>query len=190
MAGKELLRGFKVVSKEFCEGYAPVLSLIAARLVSDPDWSLKLLEIATNQLLLPIYRQRRDASDDVAQAIEAGLEVVRRCPDAVADILALAQLLARAERLEEALLWVDRAIVLESNNAESHRLRASVLERLGRYKDAHDAAKRALSLNRKNHDLEKDVSRTLRKLISYRLGISRVFKKSFMNGGNCKKNYG
>ncbi len=135
-----------MLEKDNLEEYAPVLALIATHLVSNPEWSLKLLDATTGQLLPPMYRQQRDTTADVLSALEAGREVVRRCPDSLADIEALAQLLARTERLEESLTWIDRAIVQEPNVASYHRLRASLLERCGQFEDAEAAINWACTL--------------------------------------------
>jgi len=145
-----------VLEKEYLEEYVPVLALIASRLVSNPEWSLKLLDTTTRKLLLPMYRQERDGAEDLSRAIEAGQEVVRRCPNELADMVALAHLLARAEWLEESLAWINQAIALEPDVAGNHRLRASVLERLGRFVEAEEAIARADALVPDLPELQED----------------------------------
>ncbi len=112
---------------------------------------------------------------DVLAAIEAGREVVRRCPDSLADIEALAQLLARTEQLEESLTWIDRAIVQEPNVASYHRLRASLLERITDFKAAYQAVKRSQYLDSTNIELVNDGRRIFKKLLIQRTGLTRLF---------------
>lgn len=170
------MQGVNVLDKEYLEEHAPVLALIATNLVSNPVWSLKLLDTTSRQLLLPMYRQERDTSTDMARAIEAGIEVAVRCPREIADLVALAHLLARVERLEESLNWIDQAIELRAGMADYHRLRASVLERLGRFKAAYFAAKKACFIDSKNPALANDVRRIRKKFIIQRVGLSWLFQ--------------
>jgi len=48
-------------NKEYLEEHVPVLSLIASRLVSNPEWALKLLNSTTQKLLQSSMQQEHDA---------------------------------------------------------------------------------------------------------------------------------
>ncbi|WP_081079176.1 tetratricopeptide repeat protein [Burkholderia territorii] len=147
------------MERDYLEEYAPILSLIASRLSSDPDWALKLLEIVEPRLMLDMYRRRRDNADDAISAISAGLSVVRCNPDNAADKIALAHLFARAERLDEALDCVDEVIYSDPSEHEYHRLRASILERMHRLYEAEVAIGQACALRPDDSCVEADRAR-------------------------------
>jgi tetratricopeptide (TPR) repeat protein len=117
-------------------------------------------------------RRARDTSVDMLAAIESGLKLAHLQPDAVEDWTALAQLFARAERLNEALAWVERAVGAEPAVVGYQRLRASLLERLGRYKSGYRAAKKARALDPSNSELARDAKRMFRKSIAKSLGLA------------------
>jgi tetratricopeptide (TPR) repeat protein len=130
-----------------------------------------------------VYRQSlrraRDTSGDMPAAIESGLKLAHLQPDIVEDWTALAQLFARAERLNEALAWVERAVGAEPAVVGYQRLRASLLERLGRYKSGYQAAKKARALDPSNSELARDAKRMFRKSVAKRLGLAgRVLRFS------------
>jgi tetratricopeptide (TPR) repeat protein/polysaccharide pyruvyl transferase WcaK-like protein len=109
-------------------------------------------------------RERRDESRDPRAAIEAGMELA--CHSSCAeDWAALAHLLAREERLAEALQWIHHAVQSEPLITTHQRLQASLLERLGRYREAYQCARRARGLDPADVELRADVRRTLKKLI-------------------------
>lgn len=165
-----------MLEKKYLEEHAPVLAFIATNLVSNPKWSLKLLETTTQKLFLPMHRMERDTAVDLFRAIEAGLEVMKYCPTVLVDMLRLAHLLAQAERLEESLQWIDKVIELESDVADHHRLRASLLERLKRYSAGYQASKRALLHDSGNIDLIVDSQRLFKKMLFQKLGILYFIK--------------
>ena len=144
------------MDREYLEEYAPILSLIASRLSSDPDWALRLLEIVEPRLMLDMYRQRRDNADEATSAISAGLSVVRCNPDDATDKMALAHLFASAERLDEALDCVDEIICFDSSEYEYHRFRASILERMHRLYEAEVAIGQACALRPDDGSVEAD----------------------------------
>lgn len=133
---------------------------------------LKRIEAAYSNRL----RQQRDGSQDLALRIEAGLKLAHSKPEGVEDWLRLAHLLAKAERLPEALKCVDQIISCESRVAEYHRFRSSVLERLGRFKNAYYAARKARFLDPGNPALVEDVRRTLTKMILHYVGLSVLLR--------------
>jgi len=92
------------------------------------------------------------------RAIDAGLLFARRETARIEDWVALAHLLAKANRLEEALAWISRAVAV-SEVADYYRLQASVLERLGRFEEAVRAASQALKLRPNDNKLVADVER-------------------------------
>jgi tetratricopeptide (TPR) repeat protein len=160
------------LDKELLEEYVPVLTLITSNLINKPDWSLKLLTKVMDQLLPSILRQERDSSLDIVLAIEAAKKVLAYCPNEIDDLVALVHLLARAEMLQEATHWINQAIALEPSIAAHYRLRASLYERMGRYKAAYSNSKIAKTLDPDNLELVVDTKRILKKLIIYRLRLS------------------
>jgi tetratricopeptide (TPR) repeat protein len=122
------------------------------------------------------YRQSlrlvRDTSGDMAAAIESGLKLAHLQPDIVEDWTALAQLFARAERLNEALAWVELAVGAQPAVVGHQRLRASLLERLGRYKSGYQAAKKARKLDPSNSELARDAKRMFRKSVAKSFGLT------------------
>jgi tetratricopeptide (TPR) repeat protein len=117
-------------------------------------------------------RRARDTAGDMPAAIESGMKLAHLQPDAVEDWAALAQLFATAERLNEALAWVERAVGAEPAVVGHQRLRASLLERLGRYKSGYQAAKRARALDPSNAELARDAKRMFRKSVAKSLGLA------------------
>lgn len=115
--------------------------------------------------LLLKYRHSRDMLPDVQEAIEVGRDLVLLFQDDAEDMAALAQLFARAERLDEALYWIDRAIAVAEPNVEHYRFRASILERKGSFKWAYLAAAKGLELDPDNIQLAKDSRRILKKRV-------------------------
>jgi tetratricopeptide (TPR) repeat protein len=150
--------------------------------VSNPEWALKLLDTTTRKLLLLWLRQERDGKADLSRAIEAGQEVVKRCPNELDNTVALSQLLARGDRLEESLKRIDQAIELKAGVADYHRLRASLVERMGRYKTAYQATTSARRLDPTNLDLVKDARRTPKKILIQYVGLSGLFGNRFLKG--------
>jgi hypothetical protein len=108
--------------------------------------------------------------------------VVRRCPNELDNTVALSQLLARGDRLEESLKRIDQAIELKAGVADYHRLRASLVERMGRYKTAYQATTSARRLDPTNLDLVKDARRTLKKILIQYVGLSGLFGNRFLKG--------
>lgn len=148
-----------VFDKEYLEEQAPVLALISNRLVTDPGWSLELLDVMSGRLLLPMYRQRRDNEHDLLRVIPLAEAVVDRYEGEIEDRVLLAHLLAKAERLEEALFRINGLIALKPKDAEFYRFKASILERMGCFKSAMAAARSALDLAPSNPDLKTDLNR-------------------------------
>jgi tetratricopeptide (TPR) repeat protein len=116
-------------------------------------------------------RERRDGSPDAGLAIEAGQRLAWRDSPIVEDWLALARLLARAGRINEALGCVDGALVAEPEAAHHHQFRANMLERLGEYRKAYRSAKRAHALDPGNSDLAQGAKRLFRKTLAHSLGL-------------------
>jgi Flp pilus assembly protein TadD len=137
-----------VIDHQLLESNAQILSRAAAELVSDPAAALKLLDHAARTLLPFLYHEQRESATDPSQAIEASERLVAMWPTHAGEIAKLAVFMAQAERLEEALLWSNRAVALSSNDIAIYRLRASLLERLGRYEEAEQDIHRATELSR------------------------------------------
>jgi hypothetical protein len=117
-------------------------------------------------------RQQRDTDADPATAIDAGLRLGHSKASVAGDWSAVAQLLAKAERLNEALDWSGRAMAAAPGTVDYPRLHASVLERLGRYKAGYRTAKRALLLEPANPELAGDARRMFRKAMANFVGLS------------------
>jgi tetratricopeptide (TPR) repeat protein len=100
-----------------------------------------------------------DALCFLEQAIEAGLSLADRETAQVEDWVAVAHLLARADRLDEALWWISRAVAVTPDVADHCRLHASVLERLKRFEEALRMASHALKLKPDDDKLAADVQR-------------------------------
>ena len=125
-----------VLDKNLLEANALILARASAELVGNPESSPKLLEQAVRAVLLPLLRHQRDTAADANKAVDAARTVVGLNPDDSGDAGLLANYLARASRLEESLLWANRAIELTANDKQLFRLRACVLESMGRYGEA------------------------------------------------------
>jgi Flp pilus assembly protein TadD len=115
------------------------------------------LELAPDDSQLPAARDRiaarfndylrqESCDPDLLHAIEHAQELVLRCPESVEDMLTLADLLQRADRLEEALGLVGRVIELKPQVTDFHCLRAAVLARMGRSGEAEKAVVQAVFL--------------------------------------------
>jgi tetratricopeptide (TPR) repeat protein len=122
---------------------------------------------------LQSLRERRDNSPDAGAAIEAAQRVVEHDPAKVGDWLALAQLLARSGRLNEALGWVDRALAIDPVAVHLHRFRVTLLEQLGYYRQGYRAAKLAHTLDPGNDDLPRHAKRMLLKAVADSVGMYR-----------------
>src|SRR5262249_35866776 len=77
--------------------------------------------------------QLADGAFFLEQAIDAGLRLANRETGRVEDWVAVAHLLAKANRLDEALVWISRAVAVSPDVADYYRLQESVLERLKRF---------------------------------------------------------
>lgn len=88
----------------------------------------------------------RDSAGDFSREIEAAEEIVRRRPADIGGYWGLAETLVTAGQPEEVLNCIQRALVLDANAVRFIHLRATVLERLGRYREAEQAIGRALEL--------------------------------------------
>ena len=144
---------------------SPVLGLISRNLVRDPEWSINLLHPVASQLMVQLLRQQRETASNLNAAISAALQQVNYGACEVRDWIAAAHLLAKAERLGEALFWVDRSLTQEPTAAEYMRFRASLLERMGRLEEATQSATLALAFEPGNEQLKADLSRVERALL-------------------------
>jgi tetratricopeptide (TPR) repeat protein len=147
------------INSELLDAQVPVLELVARNLPTHPQWAITLLDAVAHELVSPMLRGSRDCATDPSTAIEAGLKLAHRDPEGVEDWVTLAHLLAKAQRLNEALGWISRALELRPEAADYHRLRASLLERLGRLSEALEAARRASSLRPHDGELSADLER-------------------------------
>lgn len=84
--------------------------------------------------------QRRRETD---QAVAAGAEAAKRCPDVTAARAAHAEALAAAGKLDEALAEADAAAALTDDPARAHAARALVLRQAGRAKEADEEEAKA-----------------------------------------------
>lgn len=124
-------------------------------------------------------KYERDTSCDFSHAIVIAEEIVSRLPNNTNEMLALTHLLARSERLHESLVWIDRAIALDSGAAEFHRLRASVLERMGRFKSALKAAATAFKLSKSQTEVLVDIRRIRKKVFLKTFGLYYLIYRSY-----------
>jgi tetratricopeptide (TPR) repeat protein len=106
-----------------------------------------------------VARSSDDAPCFLEQAVDAGLKLAARETAQVKDWVAVAHLLARTSRLDEALVWISRALEVTPDVADHCRLQASVLERLHRFEEALRAASRASKLRPGDEKLAADVQR-------------------------------
>jgi tetratricopeptide (TPR) repeat protein len=123
---------------------------------------------------LQSLRQRRDSSADAGTAIEAAQRLAEHDPATVGDWMALAQLLAGCGRLNEALGWVDRALVIDPVAVHLHGFRVTLLEQLGYFRQGYRAAKLAHTLDPDNDDLPRHAKRLLLKAVADSVGIYRA----------------
>ena len=77
----------------------------------------------------------------------------------VEDLIFLAQAAADEENLVDALEWISKAIDKQSHDGELHRFRATILERLSRFEEAHDAVTLASSRGADQHAVAGDIVR-------------------------------
>jgi tetratricopeptide (TPR) repeat protein len=134
---------------------------------------------------LEAQRSIRDSHDTTAAtSLEAARSLANREPACINDWTALAQILAKADRLDEALCWVDRALETESGVAGYHRLRGNLLERSGRFRKAYSAAKQARLLDPTNIGLDRDVKRIIRRSLTAPFRFWRGRKESVANRPN------
>jgi tetratricopeptide (TPR) repeat protein len=87
------------------------------------------------------------------------MKLAQRAQALVKDWTAVAGLLAKAERLNEALVWSSRALQAEPGVAGHHCLKVNLLHRLVRFDDALQAAAGALALHRDDHALQREQQR-------------------------------
>lgn len=153
------------IDPESLQQCSPVLALISRNLVRDPEWSINLLQPVASQLVVQLARQQRETASDLSAAICAALKQVNYGACEVQDWIAAAHLLAKAERLAEALFWVDRSLTQEPAAVEYLRLRASLLERMGRLEEALQSATAALALEPGNAQLRADLARVEQALL-------------------------
>jgi tetratricopeptide (TPR) repeat protein len=136
----------KVFNREYLEEYLPILLLATDRLIDEPRWSIRILDSVVNKLVLPILRQERKVTTSLIEAIHFAERVVFCIGCEVADRLELAHLLAKAERLEEALIHIQTVIDLEPDVADHHRFLASMFERMKQFTRAEEAIEVAIQL--------------------------------------------
>jgi tetratricopeptide (TPR) repeat protein len=117
-------------------------------------------------------RRIRDGSTERRLAIQAAEELGQCAESVVGDWLELAHLLRKSRRWNEALAWVERVVEAEPEVVSHLRLRASLLERLGRYKNGYQAAQKARRLDPSNSELARDAKRMFRKSIAKSLGLA------------------
>ncbi|KAI3590486.1 hypothetical protein D9X30_3971 [Cupriavidus sp. U2] len=100
----------------------------------------------------------RGSAPDTQDGLVAAVELVRiDCSSS--NIAALAHIQARHGILDEALASVDRVIVLDAANGEHFRLKASLLERMGRLEEAQIVAAKAAELLPHQMEVEEDYRR-------------------------------
>ncbi|KVF75402.1 hypothetical protein WS75_15315 [Burkholderia sp. FL-7-2-10-S1-D7] len=104
-------------------------------------------------------RHSRDALLDTEKAIQAGLDVISRCPGDMADVIAVVRLLQRSGRPEEAVQLLDRFPAQGGATVEYHRLRANLFAEVGRFREAYKAAKSASVLDIENRQLMRESKR-------------------------------
>ncbi|WP_185641247.1 tetratricopeptide repeat protein [Burkholderia sp. Bp9015] len=160
------------------EEYLPIFSMVIQRLESDPEWAIDLLEISTEKFFREVYRRRRDMATEPLAAIEAGFEIVKRWSSDSSDHLALAHLLARADRQHEALHVTEKAIADTGASAELYRLHASLLERTGSTMQAEEAIGRALDIFPDDEELRTESDRIERNVME-RLYKTRDMSQDF-----------
>ncbi|SFI17807.1 Flp pilus assembly protein TadD, contains TPR repeats [Collimonas sp. OK307] len=148
------------------EESVPILQLIAARLVSNPDWSLNLLETTTHRLLHSRFKYLVEGGADIIQLTELAESISRRQVDDIESFSKLAQLLAKTNHEEASLKWIDRAIALKGDEAEFYRLRASLFERTGKLREAEEAIRCAITLAPNDSALQEDCERIEQRLLA------------------------
>ena len=147
------------LDKTLMEAHASALASVAAELVDNPETALQTLDKVVRTLLIPTYRRQRDTAGDLGAAIEAAEKVVALQSAEVVDVDAVASRLAIAGRLDEALIWTNRVIALNSHNAHYYRLRASIQERLGNLREAERDIVEATRILPEDPELQADRSR-------------------------------
>ncbi|MGY6164154.1 tetratricopeptide repeat protein [Paraburkholderia strydomiana] len=115
------------------------------------------------------FLHERDAAPDQVKAIASAQAMRDAGLEQPEDIAALAHLEVAAGRMTEGLATIDRAIAAAPNVSENHRLRASILERIGRPEDALVAVRIAIRLNPANEDMQRDRKRLTRRCFLQRL---------------------
>ncbi|MFZ4115671.1 MAG: hypothetical protein ACOYK6_02985 [Chthoniobacterales bacterium] len=152
-------------TQEILEENVPILKLIADTLVRDPHYSIDLLDITARRLLLLKYRQERNNPKSVADALEKARGALWCSHHDTEDLLALAQLLANEERLEEAMGYLEKPLELFPDNGNYHRFKTSLLERQHRFKEALLSIKRTRQLLPEEEELRTDQKRIQERLL-------------------------
>jgi Flp pilus assembly protein TadD len=111
-------------------------------------------------------RNQRDSSSQTEQALMIAEIVASHRSSSPSDLAAFAHLLTRDGQFERALHYIDRALLLESDNFDHLRLRASLLERLRRLTEARQTARRVLHLKPEDRNLRLDLRRIQRKAVA------------------------
>lgn len=148
-----------MVKKDLLEEYVPILRLIPDHLLVDPSWSLTLLETVSARLIKFAYTEERDTTSDVLRAIYCAEIIVDRFGGEINDLMILAQLLAKADRFEDALDRLDAALKFLANDSEYYRLRAIVLEKLNKIYLAEEAIEKSVTLSPCNQSLLEEKAR-------------------------------
>jgi tetratricopeptide (TPR) repeat protein len=118
-------------------------------------------------------RHTRDTASDGGIAIAAARELAQRPSASVHDLSDFAHRLAAAEQLNEALDWIQRVLAIEPDRIDALRFHSSMLERLGRSRQALRIARRARALSPGDRGLREDCRRIRRKALLQSLGIQK-----------------
>ena len=98
---------------------------------------------------------------DLAGAEKIFRLILKQHPDSFNTLYALAGVLWRTERFEEATRFLRKALNQKPNSAEAHALLAAVLRSMGRYEEALERARRAIALRPEFADAHAHLAQSL-----------------------------
>lgn len=153
--------------QETAETIAPVLAMVGQQARVDPNWACTMIETVAGQVLPDFYASKRETTDSASERAALDLKLVLISSGRTSDLLRLAQTYSDAERLEDALYWIGRAIDARPDEGEYFRFKASILERMRAFEKALGCAREAQLLGADADAIRADIERIERGWVSY-----------------------
>lgn len=148
----------------------PVLAMVGQEARTDANWTCHMLEAVADQVLPDFHRRQRSLATSCTERIRYALKLAAQPYTETDDLVLLAHAFANDESLTDALFWISKALEREPNNGELHRFKASILERMGRFKESLQVAHNARLLGADPDFIGADIDRIEAKLVDHLKG--------------------